>query len=41
MSKRARDRQLSPSQTIIRPEHGQYQANGVMGAAKKTGQNPR
>ena len=24
-----------------RPEHGQYQANGVMGAAKKTGQNPR
>ena len=23
-----------------RPEHGQYQANGVMGAAKKTGQNP-
>tara|TARA_B100001093_G_scaffold388723_1_gene374856 strand:- start:570 stop:2300 length:1731 start_codon:yes stop_codon:yes gene_type:complete len=24
-----------------RPEHGHYQANGVMGAAKKTGRNPR
>ena len=22
-----------------RPEHGQYQANGVMGAAKKAGQD--
>ena len=24
-----------------RPEHGQYQANGVMGAAKKAGRDPR
>ena len=28
-------------QTAARPEFGDYQANGVMGAAKKAGRNPR
>ncbi len=28
-------------QTAARPEFGDYQANGVMGAAKKAGKNPR
>jgi arginyl-tRNA synthetase len=28
-------------QNATRPEHGDYQANGVMGAAKRAGRNPR